>query len=223
MTFQFNVTQEVLDLGVKVKAVVIEGIDNTTISPEYLAYRKEAIQQLQKKYEGINAKQEPIVQGFYTLHDQVGVRRRKNPPASETLIKLLQKRNDLPSINKLVDIYNIISTHTKLALGAHDIDKIDGNVTLRIQDGTERFIPLGSNEPQPVKAGEYSYIDDSSEIICHLEIRQVNKTLVDENSKNIYFIIQGNEVTPSSLLDETAQKLIDRVTQFCGGQGQIIY
>lgn len=223
MTFQFNVTQEVLDLGVKVKAVVIEGIDNTTISPEYLAYRKEAIQQLQKKYEGINAKQEPIVQGFYTLHDQVGVRRRKNPPASETLIKLLQKRNDLPSINKLVDIYNIISTDTELALGAHDIDKIDGNVTLRIQDGTERFIPLGSNEPQPVKAGEYSYIDDSSEIICHLEIRQVNKTLVDENSKNIYFIIQGNEVTPSSLLDETAQKLIDRVTQFCGGQGQIIY
>lgn len=223
MTFQFNVTQEVLDLGVKVKAVVIEGIDNTTISPEYLAYRKEAIQQLQKKYEGINAKQEPIVQGFYTLHDQVGVRRRKNPPASETLIKLLQKRNDLPSINKLVDIYNIISTDTELALGAHDIDKIDGNVTLQIQDGTERFIPLGSNEPQPVKAGEYSYIDDSSEIICHLEIRQVNKTLVDENSKNIYFIIQGNEVTPSSLLDETAQKLIDRVTQFCGGQGQIIY
>lgn len=61
MRFQFNVTQEVLDLGVKVKAVVIEGIDNTTISPEYLAYRKEAIQQLQKKYEGINAKQEPIV------------------------------------------------------------------------------------------------------------------------------------------------------------------
>ena len=113
MTFQFNVTKEVLDLGVKVKAVVIEGIDNTSLSSDYLAYRKEAIQQLQQKYEGINAKQEAIVQGFYTLHDQVGVRRRKNPPASETLIKLLQKRNDLPSINKLVDIYNIISTDTE--------------------------------------------------------------------------------------------------------------
>ena len=223
MTFQFNVTKEVLDLGVKVKAVVIEGIDNTSLSSDYLAYRKEAIQQLQQKYEGINAKQEAIVQGFYTLHDQVGVRRRKNPPASETLIKLLQKRNDLPSINKLVDIYNIISTDTELALGSHDIDKIDGNVTLRLQDGSERFVPLGLDEPQPVKAGEYSYIDDANEIICHLEIRQVNKTLVDEHSKNIYFIIQGNEVTSDALLETTAQKLIDRVTQFCGGQGQIIY
>lgn len=176
-----------------------------------------------KKYDGINAKQEAIVQGFYTLHDKVGVRRRKNPPASETLIKLLQKRKDLPSINKLVDIYNIISTDTELALGAHDMDKIDGNVTLRLQDGTERFVPLGYDEPQPVKVGEYSYIDDSNEIICHLEIRQVTKTLVDEMSKNIYFIVQGNEVTSYAFLNETAQKIIDRVTQFCGGQGQIIY
>ena len=108
-------------------------------------------------------------------------------------------------------------------MGAHDIDKIDGNVTLRLQDGSERFVPLGLDEPQPVKAGEYSYIDDANEIICHLEIRQVNKTLVDEHSKNIYFIIQGNEVTSDALLETTAQKLIDRVTQFCGGQGQIIY
>lgn len=61
MTFQFNVSKEVLDLGIKVKAVVIQGIDNTSLSSDYLAYRKDAIQQLQKKYEGINAKQEPIV------------------------------------------------------------------------------------------------------------------------------------------------------------------
>lgn len=223
MTFAFHVTQDVLDLGIKVKAVVINGVDNSTITPEYLSYRKDSIQSLLQKYDGINAKQEPIVQGFYTLHDKVGVKRRKNPPASETLIKLLQKRHDLPSINKLVDIYNIISCQTQIALGAHDIDKIDGDVTLRLQDGTESFVPLGSDEPQPIKAGEYSYIDDANDIICHLEIRQVNKTLVDENSKNIYFIIQGNEVTPDSLLEDTAQTLIERITQFCGGQGKIIY
>ena len=32
---------------------------------------------------------------------------------------------------------------SKLALGAHNIDKVDGNVTLRFTDGTERFLTLG--------------------------------------------------------------------------------
>ena len=60
--------------------------------------------------------------------------------------------------NKAVDIYNILSIESKLCLGAHDIDKVDGNVTLKITDGTEKFLPLGSEELKPVKAGEYSFV-----------------------------------------------------------------
>ena len=55
----------------------------------------------------------------------------KNLPASENLIRLLTKIEDLISINKAVDIYNILSIESKLCLGAHDIDKVDGNVTLK--------------------------------------------------------------------------------------------
>lgn len=38
------------------------------------------------------------------------------------------------------------------------MDKVDGNVTLKITDGTEKFLPLGSEELKPVKAGEYSFV-----------------------------------------------------------------
>ena len=79
-------------------------------------------------------------------------------------------------INTAVDIYNLLSLESKLALGAHNIDKVDGNVTLRFTDGTERFVPLGQTEPVPVAPHEYCYCDDSNEVLCRLEIRQVNKT-----------------------------------------------
>ena len=83
-------------------------------------------------------------------------------------------------------------------------------------------MPLGSDEPKPVRPGEYSYVDDDNEVICHLEIRQVEKDKVTEDSKNIFYIIQGNEATPQSLLQEAAEELIRLTTRFCGGAGRLL-
>ncbi|MBQ1355138.1 MAG: hypothetical protein IIY72_01500 [Solobacterium sp.] len=178
---EFIVLDEVKNLGVKALGVEINNIDNQTITEEYTAWRQAAVQELLAYYTDYDYKNDPVFEGFYRLHEKVGVPRRKNIPACENLVKLLLKKQELFAINKAVDIYNILSMRSKLALGAHDIDRFAGNVTLRLTDGSERFVPLGADEPKPVRAGEYSYIDDSNEIICHLEIRQVEKDKVTED------------------------------------------
>ena len=93
--------------------------------------------------------------------------KEKNLPASEKSIKrnLLKKNKDFIKINPLVDIYNLISMDTKLALGAHDLAKTEGNISLKLITGNENYIPLGSEEAKVVKAGIYSYIDDANDII----------------------------------------------------------
>ena len=219
---EFIIEQEVLSLGVKAIGVVINGMDNQTLPPDYPAWREAAVQELLERYAGYDFKADPVFEGFYRLHEKVGVPRRKNIPACENLVRLLIRKQDLFAINKAVDIYNILSMRSKLALGAHDIDRFTGNVTLKLTDGTERFVPLGADEPKPVKAGEYSYIDDDNEIICHLEIRQVEKDKVTEGSENVFYIVQGNEETPWELLEETAQELIETTVRFCGGTGRIL-
>lgn len=218
---EFTISEDVKELGVKCVGVVIENVDNQTVTQEYLNYRKEMITELVNKYENQNIKQDPIIEGFYLLHEKVNVKRRKNPSAPEILIKLLLKNKDLHSINKVVDLYNLLSIDTKLALGAHDIDKIDGDISLRLTTGEERFVPLGKDEPQPVQKGEYSYIDNQ-EIICRLEMKQIEKTKVTENSKDIFFIVQGNENTSEEYVKEGALKLIDVITSYCGGHGYIL-
>ncbi len=219
---KFIVTDEVKALGVKAMGVEISNIDNQEITEEYIAWRQTAIRELLAFYTDYDYKNDPVFEGFYRLHEKVGVPRRKNIPACENLVKLLLKKQELFAINKAVDIYNILSMRSKLALGAHDIDRFAGNVTLRLTDGSERFVPLGADEPKPVRAGEYSYIDDSNEIICHLEIRQVEKDKVTEDSRNIFYIVQGNEATPESLLQETAEELIRMTEKFCGGTGRLL-
>lgn len=219
---EFKVEKAVLDAGVKIVFVVIQGLDNSKESNEWHAHREVLLNDLLERYKDIDVHQDPILEGFNLLHDHTGVKRRKNIPASENLIKLLQKHGSLTYINKVVDIYNLISLDSKLALGAHNIDRVSGNVTLRFTDGTERFVPLGQTEPVAINPHEYSYIDDSNEVLCRLEIRQVQKTLVDETARNVFYIVQGNDATSDELLHQTAQKIIDLTTQYCGGVGEII-
>ncbi len=219
---EFITQQEVKDLGVKCIGVEIDDVDNHTISQEYLEFRKNAIERLYNQYQGYDIKHDEIIEGFYQLHEKVHVKRRKNPPASENLVKILLKHGDLPSVNKIVDIYNILSVKTKLSLGAHDIDHVTGNIHLRFTHGDETFVPLGQSEPIPVQANEYSYIDDDNEVICRLEIRQVNKTKVTEDTKNIFFIVQGNEKTSNEYVLEVAEELIELITKYAGGTGKIL-
>ena len=219
---EFKVEKEVLESGVKIIFAVVEGADNHRNDSEWQEYRKVRIAKLYEQYKDIDIHLDPVLEGFNILHDNVGVKRRKNIPASENLIRLLVKRGEAFYINQAVDIYNLISLESKLALGAHNIDNVEGDVTLRFTDGTERYIPLGQSEPVPVAPHEYCYCDDSNEVLCRLEIRQVNKTAVDENAKNIFYIVQGNEATPDSLLTETAQRIIDLTTKYCGGTGKIV-
>ena len=219
---KFLVEDKVKELGIKILGLKIENIDNKTSNLEFAKWRKEKITNLINKYKDYDIKNDKAIEGFYELHNSVGVPRRKNLPASENLIKLLIKREELIEINKAVDIYNIISIESKLCLGAHDIDKISGNVKLKITDGNENFIPLGSEESKPVGEGVYSFVDDDNDVICWLDIRQVDKTKVTEDSKNILYFIIGNKENSYQELESVAQEIINITTKFCGGSGQII-
>ena len=219
---KFIVDDKVKDLGIKILGLKIEGVDNNTTNLEFEKWRENKIKELIKKYKDYDIKNDKVIEGFYELHQEVGVPRRKNLPASENLIKLLIKREDLVHINKAVDIYNIISIDSKLCLGAHDIDKVSGNVYLKITDGSENFIPLGSEESETIENGEYSFVDDDNDVICWLDIRQVDKTKVTENSNNILYLIIGNKENTYEELEKVANEIIKITTRYCGGRATIL-
>ena len=219
---QFYIEQDVLDIGVKIRGVQIRNVNNDIYTEELKRYISVHIQNILEHESLESIKENPIIKGFYDLHHSVNIPKRKNLPASENLLKSLVKKQEFYSINPIVDIYNIISMETKLALGAHDINCLNGNLTLRKTLGNENFIPLGQDEPKTVPKGVYSYIDDANAIVCYLEIRQVDKTKITNRSKNIFYIVQGNKQTPQEYIDEIAQRLIDITTYYCGGEGKLL-
>lgn len=213
----FIVTAEVLDLGVKIATARISGLNNTPENADFEQYKNTELEQIRQQWTGKSYKDDPILTGFRDLHSRVGRSNRDYVASPEALRKLFLEKGRFPHINTVVDIYNLVSLQSGLALGAHDMGKVQGNITLRLTNGTETFIPLGTNEPVKIFPGEYSYIDDGNNVICRMEVLQVEPTKVTLETQDIFLIIQGNTVTEDKYVQTVAEEVCRLITRFCGG------
>ena len=217
---KFIVTREVLDLGLKVIAITITNLDNHIQTKEFLKFKSKAYKALKDKYKNFDIETDLILRGFNKLHKKVGLKRRKNTPISESLLKQFL-RGDMIKQNKLMELYNIVTLDSRLSIGMYDMDKLKGNVTLKLASTNLTYISQDGEE-KTVNPGEYIYTD-TKDIISRLEVNQNQKTMVSENTKNIFITIEGNEATSAEYLMEVASEAIDLITSYCGGSDQIIY
>lgn len=215
--FNFTISPKVSDLGVKAACFAVYGLDNATSNKQCNEYISSRIMELKKNLSEKTSLENPILIGFRKLHEKIGKTGKRWIASPENLRHLLIENPDFPRVNTVVDLYNIFSLESALAMGAHDIEKISGNVSLRLTDGSEGFTPIGSQKPDKVSAGEYAYCDDSNEVICRMEVRQVEKTKVTPKTRDVFLIVQGNEATTQQYVEETSKRLAEIITKFLGG------
>jgi DNA/RNA-binding domain of Phe-tRNA-synthetase-like protein len=222
-TIKFDISEEVKSLGANGAYFAMRGLQIRETDPVFEQQKKDTLEALLPTLSLDSIAADPILLGFRTLHERVKVSNRKHVASPENLLQFLVQRRQMPHINLLVDIYNLVSIRTRLALGAHDIKNISGNVHLKLTNGTETFWPLGSDKPKPVGAGEYGYIDDANDIICRLEVRQVEKTKVTLATQECFYIVQGNPGSDVKHIKEATDELIEMTKRYCGGEVRFLY
>lgn len=215
----FKVEREVLDLGLKVVGISITNLDNKNKSKKFLKFKDKAYNALKEKYNNFEIETDLILKGFNELHKKIGLKRKKNTAISESLLKKFLKDETLPSSNKLIELCNIIILDSRLSVGMHDMDKINGGVTLKQASSDISYNFL---EERTINKGQYIYIDNN-DVLYRLEVNQNPKTIVSENTTNIFITIEGNEATSAEYIMEVASEIIDLITSYCGGTASIIY
>ncbi|MBI5443051.1 MAG: tRNA ligase [Deltaproteobacteria bacterium] len=215
---RFFIDRAVLALGVRGAFAIVTGVENRRYLPEFERYRSELTERLRRELTEEAVASDPVLKGFRELHDRVGRSNRRFPSSAEALAGLFLRRGLIPSIQPVVDVYNCVCLETRLSLGAHDLEKIEGDVTLRLTDGTERFVPMGRTEPEPIGPGEYCYIDGSGEVLCRLEVRQAEKTKVTEETVGCFYLVQGNGSTSRSQVENALRRVLELTQSFCGGR-----
>ena len=215
----FKVEREVLDLGLKVIGISITDLDNKIKTKDFLKFKDKAYKALKEKYNNFDMETDLILRGFNELHKKIGIKRRKNTPISENLLKNFLKDEILSPSNKLIELCNIVILDSRLSIAIYDMDKIDGSVTLKQAPSN---ISYNFSEERTINQGEYIYTD-SKDILYRLEVNQNPKTIVNEDTTNIFVTVEGNEATSAEYIMEVASEIIDLITTYCGGNAKIIY
>lgn len=217
---KFIVKREALDLGLKVVGIIIKNINNSQMNKDILIFKEKAYKELKEKYKNFNIETDLILRGFNEIHKKIDIKRRKNIPINEYIIKRFLKSEPLEEGNCLIELYNIITLDSRLFIAIHDLDKIKGDVTLEITNN-KKYATV-KNEIKTINQDEYVYMD-AQDVIYRLDVDQSQKTLFTDNTKNIFITLEGNEATSAEYLMEVASEIIDLITTYCGGTAQIIY
>jgi len=86
--------------------------------------------------------------------------------AAEALLRRLTKKGDIPSINTLVDIGNLVSIRYALPVAVFDTHTLQGAVTVHFADGMERYTTLGQTEEGHPEPGEVVFSDETGLVIA---------------------------------------------------------
>lgn len=164
----------------------------------------------------------PSIEAFRAIHRRVGAEPDRWAPSVQSLYRSVLQRGTLPAINNLVDAYNLVSLRTLVSLGAHDLDRIESPVTLRLLTGEESFTPLGAGEPRPVRAGDFGYVDAANRLLCRLDVVQADFSKVTADTTNAMLIIEATDTHGSEQIEAAFEESIALVQEHCGGRAEII-
>ena len=157
--------------------------------------------------------------GFKEIYRKVGI--QGFVPASERLYEYIRKSGCIPGINTVVDSYNLVAIDTLLIIGAHDANRIKGNVRVDLTKGSERYMPLGKHAPEKIAAGEYAFMDDEK-VICRLDVKQCEQTKVDEGTSNLLVYVQGNDATTDGELSAALKQACENIVKYNGGKYRLL-
>ena len=202
----FIIDKSIVELGIKSVVIgIAKNIDpQAPLSDSFLTKQKK-MQDWALQCDVDEILKHPVTQGYVDLLQSVGRSIKKYPPTVPAFIRNIQRRGSMPHINSVIDIYNVESLHSLLAIGGHDLDKIDGQIEFTVNKEAGVFLPISSTEKH-VAETDYVYRDPKG-IIAWLGVRDGEQYKFDDGTKNAIFIIQGNANTSVEMRVEALKRI----------------
>lgn len=215
---EFFVSQEVYQKFAGLHIAVVEGSCSENKFSDEKAFLQE------KKIAEENARkivlaEHPNIAAWRKTFHAFGADPTKTRSSGEALLRRVQRGDSLPSINAVVDVYNLISLKHTLPIGGQDEEKIFGNVFLRIAGENEKFVPLGASEPARIDVGEVVYADGEKILCSKWNYRDCEPAKISGETKKFVLFIDGCSGIEKERVENAAKELIAMLNKHVGGCG----
>jgi DNA/RNA-binding domain of Phe-tRNA-synthetase-like protein len=180
-------------------------------------FKEELVREVRERYNLEMLSSLPTFKAYRAFFWRIGIDPTKNRPAAEALIRRILRGNFPPTINTLVDAYNLASIKTEIALAAFDMDRLKGNLTMRFAVQGEAFLGIGMEKPLHLRGGEI-IISDDEKLIAIYPYRDAENTKVTGKTENVLLLVCGVPQIPREKLNYAAEVAVKYIVSFCGGR-----
>ncbi len=150
-----------------------------------------------------------------------GVEPTKYRSAAEALLRRLTKKGDIPSINALVDAYNLVSIRYAVPMAAFDLRQLNGSLTIRFADGSEWFTAHDEPEAGHPEAGEVIFVDDTGLIFARRWCwKQSLQSTTGLDTTTAIITVEAHHPDARRDVERAMADLIDLLSRYVGGSYQ---
>ena len=190
---QFIVAKDVFDKlpDYCVGVVAAKGFDNRSANDAIAKMLDGETAKFAEVHKEDNVRELPNIKACRDAFQTLGMNPNKFMCSIEALTKRVQKSGALPHINSVVDLGNAFSLRYQLPMGAHDIDKAEGDIEIRFSTPEDHFLPMGESELEIMPEGELVYVSGHTVKTRRWIWRQSDDGKITEETSHVFFPIDG--------------------------------
>ena len=162
----------------------------------------------------------PSLAAWRSAFRRFGVDPTQCRSASEALLRRLTKKGDLPSINALVDLGNLVSIRYALPVAVFDTRALTGPLAVRFATGVERYTPLGQPDvtEHPV-AGEVVFSDDAGLVFAERWCwRQSDQSAARDDTTAVIVTVEAQHENGRGEIEAALADLLALLERYAGGR-----
>jgi len=198
----------------------VDGVKVESSGANLQKFKEEVLGEVKQKYSLESLKDVAIFRAYRDFFWKIGIDPTKIRPAAEALIRRILAGKPIPTINNVVDSYNLASIKTEIALAAFNRDELSSSLFMRTAEKGERFLGIGMSEPMELNGGEI-VISDKEKLVAVYPYRDADKSKVSGTTKNLLILVCGVPGIDEQLLAEAGRIALDLVPRFCGVEARL--
>lgn len=193
-------------------------IKNSDSQPELITMLREAEASLRDSINKDEIVAHPKINSWREAYRAFGAKPAKFRSSIEAMVRRVVNNNELPGINTIVDIGNIISLKNIVTVGGHAIDEVLDNISLRKATGEEEFTAFGTDKTENPEPGEIIFTEGNTVLTRRWSWRQAVHTSTQKSTTAVEMNVDGLPPVTMDEVDKICQETMELIQKYCGGK-----